>query len=138
MVRIPLYDLVVVSINIKPAFHNLIFHLQCGLFTRAQASPIEHGLSNWKRAWLERQIMDQGEDSDRRVGFYRYTHEYWALACIVLKKLDSSQTAMIGGGDAAGSCLSKVVSEQYDESDMRRVRELIEAVEVMGLGFDDF
>jgi len=83
-------------------------------------------------------MMDQGEESGKRVGFYRYTHEYWALACIVLKKLGSSQTTMISNGDTTGSCLSKVISEQYDESDMRRVRELIEAVEVMGLGLDDF
>lgn len=130
------------------AFHSLIFQYQNSFGGEAQEVPIRNGLRNWIRIWgiythelfsTPPHVLVNGyvnpQDMWKRVGFLRYSMEYWSLANLILDRISTSGINEQDSGVALDAGLSRgealhnespsPILDKYDQTSMLQVNSLI-------------
>ena len=130
------------------AFHALIFQYQNSFGGEAQVVSIQNALNNWIGIWeiytselssTPPHVLVNGplnvENMWKRVGFLRYSVEYWSLARLILDRISTSSTKQQDHGLALDGGLSRPpalqnetsapILDKYDETSMSQVNNLI-------------
>jgi hypothetical protein len=126
----------------------LIFQYQNSFGGEAQVVSIRNALNNWIGIWeiytselsstpphvLANDPLNV-ENMWRRVGFLRYSVEYWSLANLILDRISTSSTKHQDRGLALDGGLSRPpalqteapspILDKYDETSMSQVNNLI-------------
>ncbi|KAK3903561.1 hypothetical protein C8A05DRAFT_14485 [Staphylotrichum tortipilum] len=133
------------------AIHYMIFQHQNLFGVEGQLVPIRNGLRNWIEIWdkyadLPPALSPHGvlqEDCPalelmwKRIGFVRFSPEYWLLGTLLTERLSGTAVAYAdeassqgSSPEASGSSRGKARSakpllEKYDQTSMRQVNDLI-------------
>ncbi|KAH8649737.1 hypothetical protein BGZ60DRAFT_199046 [Tricladium varicosporioides] len=133
---------------IVSAFHGLIFQHQNSFGGEAQTVSIRNALDNWIGTWeiysselsstpphvLVVNSCLNPENMWKRVGFSRYSPEYWSLASLILDRILISSANRQGFGITLGTSQSShtalqdgppPILDKYDQTSMRQVNDLI-------------
>ncbi|KAF4468382.1 Zinc finger C2H2 type domain containing [Fusarium albosuccineum] len=116
---------------ITSSFHNLIFYHHHGPNHGLKSPPITRGLRNWVRAWGDRNVAPVDDESSQvepfeggeKIGFYRYTREYWGLAVILYNQPGYTRNRLVDLGTGTA-----------DSSDMGGLHDLIVRFQGVDLG----
>ncbi|CEJ86185.1 hypothetical protein VHEMI04032 [[Torrubiella] hemipterigena] len=121
------------------ALHAIIFHLRHLSLGNVDTQQVHRGLRHWIQAWAHRQTILSAydkyhvnpHDSWKRVGFMRHVQEYWRLALVFCRQLESDQAGL----SESSTCRSvSVGNRSLDETDMRHVHDLIVKFQHVNLG----
>jgi hypothetical protein len=145
------------SLTLYAAFHALIFQYQNSFSGDGQGAPIQNALGNWIEIWkiytselsstpphvLVKGSLDP-ENMWKRVGFLRYSVEYWSLASLILDRISTSTTNQQHPGITSDTGLSRQTAlrkdppspilDRYDETSMRQVNDLISEFQKARIG----
>ena len=133
---------------LRTAFHALIFQYQNSFGGEGQVASIRNGLGNWRAIWeiytselsnSPPHVLVNGslnpEQMWKRVGFLRYSVEYWSLASLILDRISTSATNQQHPGITSDTGISRQTAlpndppseilDRYDETSMRQVNDLI-------------
>lgn len=137
------------------AFHYMIFQHQNSFGVEGQLVPIRNGLRNWIAVWeryfdssspssacvRDRDDCLSPETMWKRVGFIRYSPEYWLLGSLLIERISATITAAQEqsrnkdtfsgaffedrtGGQAQTKSVEPILNK-YDQTSMRQVNDLI-------------
>jgi len=133
---------------LRTAFHALIFQYQNSFGGEGQVASIRNGLGNWRAIWeiytselsnSPPHVLVNGslnpEQMWKRVGFLRYSVEYWSLASLILDRISTSATNQQHPGITSDTGITRQsvllddpqspILDRYDETSMRQVNDLI-------------
>lgn len=96
-------------------------------------TPVQTGLENWRRVWIERVPEDEGlpetaQNLWKQVGFLERAAEFWQLARIMADKM------VINSREDDFEASPKL--SRYDHTDMGEVNELIKEYRMLNLGVE--
>ena len=140
------------------AIHYMIFQHQNLFGVEGQLVPIRNGLRNWIEIWdkyaaLPPELSPHGllqeqcpaaELMWKRIGFVRFSPEYWLLGTLLTERLTGTAVSYTDSPSSQGSSpeasgpshggkarSAKPLLEKYDQTSMRQVNDLIK-------GFKEF
>ncbi|KAK4129800.1 hypothetical protein N657DRAFT_653081 [Parathielavia appendiculata] len=147
------------------AIHYMIFQHQNLLAVEGQLVPIRNGLRNWIEIWEKYAEMPPSltphgflqEDCPapelmwKRIGFVRFSPEYWLLGSLITDRLSATTTTSTSADQAAAPGTSEGFSHpssssdakarfsepilgKYDQTSMRQVNDLITDFQKFGIG----
>ncbi|KAJ2893600.1 hypothetical protein MKZ38_008423 [Zalerion maritima] len=143
---------------IVSAFHYMIFQHQNLFGVESQLVLIRNGLRNWKAIWEVHAasatapphgiVAVEGKNLPpdqlwKRVGFVRYSFEYWLLGNLITDKIAAARDASPSrfnpghGSEAPRSPRARSLDpilDKYDQTSMRQVNDLIAAFRQFQIG----
>ena len=146
-----------------PAIHYMIFQHQNLFAVEGQLVPIRNGLRNWIGIWeryaaFPTSLSPHGGLQEecpapelmwKRIGFVRFSSEYWLLGSLLTDRLSATTAASQDQPSANGSPLGLLQSssaahgktrsaepilEKYDQTSMRQVNDLISDFQKFNIG----
>jgi hypothetical protein len=145
------------------AIHYMIFQHQNLLAVEGQLVPIRNGLRNWIEIWekyaevpsslsphgLLQEECPAPELMWKRIGFFRFSPEYWLLGSLIADRLSAPTAASPEQASASGSSQgfaqpsstasgkarsAEPILGKYDQTSMRQVNDLITDFQKFNIG----
>ena len=147
------------NLTASTAFHTLIFQYQNAIVGNGQLAAISQGLNNWRKIWEQYSnkqsstpphVMVPPENVRtgngwQRIGFMRYSPEYWLLARLMVDRLQHSElmqmedympTSSNNSATSRGPAILDPDLTEYDQTSMQQVNELISELKKINIHQD--
>lgn len=131
----------VIDLTCTTALHVQLFHIRCHPMPGNQTMLLRQALDNWKLIHAQRTGIPglpectvlEAHDWWKRLGFPRYSFEYWSLADFILSSCETVSFADVGHSRNVNESLVSQFLSRYDESDMSQVHDLVTLFSGMNL-----
>jgi hypothetical protein len=150
--------------KMNPAIHYMIFQHQNLFAVEGQLVPIRNGLRNWIGIWEEYAAIPPSfsphaplQDNCpaapalmwKRIGFVRFSPEYWLLGSLLTDRLSTTTATSSDQPSASGNVSglfqtpsgtrgkarsAEPILEKYDQTSMRQVNDLITGFQKLNFG----